>query len=366
MTNNKIKIGIIFGGRSGEHDVSLMSAQSILSVLNREKYDATEIGITQQGKWLTGERVLQAFTSNNFEGLVPAIMLPQPGSNTLFTINAGELERITDLDVIFPVLHGTYGEDGALQGFLEMADIAYVGAGVLGSAAGMDKGLFKYVMQANQIPVLEFCILDRNEIRSNLAEAVKKAEETAPYPLFVKPANLGSSVGISKCSNRDELKDGLQKASLYDRRVLVERGINAREIEIGVLGNEKPEASIPGEVIPKDVFYTYEDKYLNGVAETIIPEIDPELSRTLQGMAIRAYNAIDCAGMARVDFLIDKDTGELYLGELNTIPGFTQISMYPRLWEASGLAYPDLVDQLISLAFQRKEERDRTEREFKR
>lgn len=342
-----------------------MSARSILSVLDQDKYDITEIGISKQGKWLSGKNVLDAFNQGQFDKLVPVVFLPQPGASTLYEIRESGLVPLVNLDVIFPVLHGTFGEDGTIQGFFEMADVAYVGAGVLGSSAGMDKGLFKYVMQANNIPVLEFQIFDRSEIQANLSAAVIKAESTSPYPLFVKPANLGSSVGISKCNNRQELVAGLKKACRYDRRILVERGINPREIEISVLGNEHPQASIPGEVVPKDVFYTYEDKYLNGVAETRIPEMDPELSDTLRTLAVKAYKAIDCAGMARVDFLIDKDTDAYYLGELNTIPGFTQISMYPRLWEASGLSNAQLVDKLISLAFERKADRDRTEREFK-
>lgn len=365
MTEDKINLGIIFGGRSGEHDVSLMSAYSILSVLNTEKYEIFQIGISRQGKWLTGDNVLDSFLSNRFDNLIPAIMLPQPGSNTLFTVSKGELVRITSLDVIFPVLHGTFGEDGTLQGFLELADIAYVGAGVLGSAVGMDKGLFKYVMQANEIPVLEFNILDRSYVQTNFQEAIKATEATAPYPLFVKPANLGSSVGISKCKDRAELELGLKKACLYDRRIIVERGINAREIEISVLGNDMPMASIPGEILPKAEFYTYEDKYLNGKAETIIPELDPVLSKKLQTLAVKAYKTIDCAGMARVDFLIDKDTGAYYLGEINSIPGFTQISMYPKLWSASGLGYPELIDQLINLALERKMDRDQIIREYK-
>jgi len=364
MTEEKIKLGIIFGGRSGEHDVSLMSARSILSVLDSEKYEIFQIGISRQGKWLTGENVLDAFATNNIGNLLPAVLFPQPGSHTLFTVSVGELIRITNLDVIFPVLHGTFGEDGTLQGFLELADIAYVGAGVLGSAVGMDKGLFKYVMQANNIPVLEFNILNRSDIQKDIQEAIKIAESTAPYPIFVKPANLGSSVGISKCKNRAELKSGLEKACRYDRRIIVEKGINAREIEISVLGNDHPQASIPGEILPKDSFYTYEDKYINGKAETIIPEIDPELSRKLKELSIKAYKAVDCSGMARVDFLLDKETGAYYLGEINTIPGFTQISMYPKLWNASGLSYPELIDQLINLAIERKMERDQTEREY--
>ncbi len=364
--SNKIRLAVIFGGRSGEHEVSLMSAASILSVLDPQKFEVLQIGITTKGQWLTGEQVLTAFQAHHYEGLKPAVLLPQPGSNTLYALETGKLLPISPVDVVFPVLHGTFGEDGTLQGFLELADVAYVGAGVLGSAAGMDKGLFKHVMHANNIPVLEYAIFNRSDIQKDMAGVIRQCESLADYPLFVKPANLGSSVGISKANNRTALVNSFEMAAAYDRRVIVERGISAREIEISVLGNEEPIASVPGEVIPKDIFYSYEDKYLNGVAELVIPaQLSEERSELMRALAVRAYKAIDCAGMARVDFFIDKNTDEIYLGELNTIPGFTQISMYPKLWQASGLPYADLVEKLITLAFERKAERDKTEREFK-
>ena len=364
--SDKIRLAVIFGGRSGEHEVSLMSAASILSVLDPHKYEVLQIGITTKGQWLTGEQVLPAFQEHLYEGLKPAVLLPQPGSNTLYALETGKLQPISQVDVVFPVLHGTFGEDGTLQGFLELADVAYVGAGVLGSAAGMDKGLFKHVMHANNIPVLEYAIFNRSDIQKDMAGVIRQCEVIADYPLFVKPANLGSSVGISKANNRAELVNSFEMAAAYDRRVIVERGISAREIEISVLGNEEPVASVPGEVIPKDIFYSYEDKYLNGVAELVIPaQLSEERSELMRALAVRAYKAIDCAGMARVDFFIDKNTDEIFLGELNTIPGFTQISMYPKLWQASGLPYAALVESLIALAFERKAERDKTEREFK-
>lgn len=363
---NKKNLVVIFGGRSGEHDVSLMSAQSILEVLDPDRYNVTQIGITHQGAWLTGENVLQSFQNQTLEDLIPAIFLPQPGSNTLFTFSEGHLIRLTTIDCVFPVIHGTYGEDGTLQGFLELADVAYVGAGVLGSSVGMDKGLFKHVMMANNIPTLPYILLDRSEIQNDLDTAVTKAKSTAKYPLFVKPANLGSSVGINKCNNDKELIQALLIASKYDRRVVVEKGINAREIEISVLGNDNPEVSCAGEIVPKDIFYTYEDKYINGVADLLIPaEEDPIVTETLRELAAKAFKLIDGSGMARVDFLVDKDTGEYFLGEVNTIPGFTRISMYPKLWEASGLSYPNLINRLIDLAFERKTQRDNTVREYK-
>jgi len=362
---NKINLAVLFGGRSGEHDVSLMSVKSVLSVLNSDKYNIVQIGITREGKWLTGPNALEAFESGDFDSLLPAVFLPEPGTNSLYTLNNGLLTKVADLDVVFPVMHGTFCEDGTLQGFLEMADIAYVGAGVLGSSTGMDKGVFKSIIQASGIPTLPFIILNRDEIRDDIKRSIELSESISSYPLYTKPANLGSSVGINKCNDREELKKGLNEATKFDRRIIVERGIEAREIEVSVLGNEYPKASIPGEIIPKDKFYTYEEKYINGTAELNIPaDLTQEQIKTIQEIAIKAYKAIDCAGMARVDFFIEKETEQLYLSELNTLPGFTSISMYPKLWEASGLMFSELVEKLIELAFQRKAQRDQTERTF--
>jgi D-alanine-D-alanine ligase len=259
-------------------------------------------------------------------------------------------------------LHGSFGEDGTLQGLLEMAGVAYVGAGVLGSSLGMDKGVFKFVMRANQIPVIDWHIILRSEIIANPDGLIPRLEEIAPYPLFTKPANMGSSVGITKCHNRSDLLEGMMEAARFDRRILVERGLDAREIEISVLGNDSPEASIPGEIRPAADFYSYDAKYHDDRSELFIPaDIPPNLSDRMRAVAVKAYKAIDCAGMARVDFLLDKESGEFYLNELNTIPGFTRISMYPKLWEASGLPYPQLVDRLIRLALERRSDRDQTE-----
>jgi D-alanine-D-alanine ligase len=269
------------------------------------------------------------------------------------------------LDVVFPVLHGSYGEDGTIQGLLEMADVAYVGAGVLGSAVGMDKALFRDVMLANQIPVVNSMLVLRSKIETALQAVLDQAESLSGYPLFVKPANLGSSVGITKCYSRSDLVEGLLEASRYDRRVLIQRAVNAREIEVSVLGNDSPIASIPGEIIPSREFYSYEAKYIDGTSKLIIPApIEEETADLARELAVRAVTAIDCSGMARVDFLLDKDNGELLLNEVNTIPGFTKISMYPKLWEASGIPYPELIDRLISLGMERKAERDNTVRRY--
>lgn len=364
----KIKIGILFGGRSGEHEVSIQSARSVLANLNPEKYDITQIGITLSGKWFSGENVVDAFAKGNTEGLIPVVLFPEPGLNAVFTTSGNRFEKYADLDVVFPVLHGTFGEDGTIQGLFEMAGIAYVGAGVLGSSVGMDKGLFKSVMQAYGIPVLASKIILRSEIRENIENILETVEAISPYPLFTKPANLGSSVGITKCRTRSDLIEGLLDAARYDRRVLVERGLDApREIEVSVLGNEAAVAAVPGEIIPGEDFYSYSAKYQSSQSHPVIPaDLPAEILNHIQKLAVEVYRAIDCAGLARVDFLVENKTNAVYVNEINTIPGFTQISMYPKLWQASGIPYPELIDRLIDLAFQRKAQRDQTEFSYRR
>jgi D-alanine-D-alanine ligase len=277
-------------------------------------------------------------------------------------------EQVSELDVIFPVLHGTFGEDGTMQGLLEMADVAYVGAGVTGSAVAMDKGIFKDVMRAHSIPVLEAVTVLRSELSENIDSLLDKLETIAPYPLFTKPANLGSSVGVTKCQTRSDLYEGLLDAAQYDRRILVERGLNnAREIEVSVLGNDDPISSIAGEIVPGEDFYSYTAKYHDDNSQLLIPAALNETQMAqVRVDAVRAYKAIDCGGMARVDFLMDPETGSLYLNEINTIPGFTSISMYPKLWEATGIPYSKLLDKLVHFALERKRDRDQTTRTFAR
>ncbi|HSF80126.1 MAG TPA: D-alanine--D-alanine ligase family protein [Anaerolineales bacterium] len=371
MAEERLRVGLIFGGRSGEHEISLLSARSVLAALDLEKYDVTQIGITHQGTWLIGDNLLEHMQQENYSSLNRVALLPDPSYPGLWVINqtqqADILKKLANLDVVFPILHGTYGEDGTIQGLFEMADLAYVGAGVLGSSVGMDKGVFKDVMRANDIPVLESIVVLRSEIEQDIETVLSKAEGLSPYPMFVKPANLGSSVGVTKCRRRSDLLEGLMEAARYDRRVLVERGINAREIEISVLGNDEPLASIPGEIIPAAEFYSYEAKYHDDRSQLLIPAPLPsQLVEQVQSLAVRAYKAVDCAGMARVDFLLEKNSNIVYLNELNTIPGFTRISMYPKLWEASGISYPALVDRLIELALERKQDRSCTERRYQR
>ena len=384
---SKINIGVIFGGRSGEYDVSLMSARSVMAALNpvadpsfpfedlpagkanAEKYSITPIGISREGKWFTGDNLREALLKEDLQGLTPVVLLPEPGNAMLYARRESPhgtlLEPLVKLDVIFPVLHGTFGEDGTLQGLFELAEVAYVGAGVLASSVGMDKILFKDLMRTHGIPVVEYLAYSRDEIESAPDMVLETCEKLAAYPLFVKPANMGSSVGISKCNNRSSLFEGLKEAARFDRRILVERGVNGREIELSVLGNNHPAASSPGEICPKMEFYSYEAKYIDDSTELRIPApLDDETIQQAKETAIRVYQAIDCAGMARVDFLLDRDSGTLYVNEVNTIPGFTSISMYPKLWNYDGISYPELVDRLVTLALERKAENALTVRTY--
>ena len=368
MAKNKLHVAVLFGGRSGEHDVSLMSARSVLSVLDPAKYDVTQIGITHDGKWLTGEDVLGKFENNKTDALLPVVVFPDPSEKGVYVLEGiSGLKKWVNIDVFFPVLHGTFGEDGTLQGLFELADVAYIGAGVVGSSVGMDKGVFKDVMIANNIPIVDTMVVLRAEIEGNMLSVIERAEQMGEYPLFTKPANLGSSVGVTKCSNRSDLQEGLMEAASFDRRVLIQKGIrNAREIEVSVLGNDAPVASVPGEVLPSREFYSYESKYIDGTSGLEIPaELPATVAEEICEYAVSAYKAIDCGGMARVDFFVEKETNKVYLNELNTIPGFTKISMYPKLWEASGLPYNKLVDRLIELAMERKADRDRTSHTFR-
>ncbi|MGC1375460.1 MAG: D-alanine--D-alanine ligase family protein, partial [Anaerolineales bacterium] len=318
-----LTLAIFFGGRSGEHEVSLMSARSVLSVLDRTRYNVIEVGITHQGAWLTGQDGLAAFEQGKTEALLPASLHPDPSRPGLYVIRDTQYEKYADIDAYFPVLHGTYGEDGALQGLLEMADVAYVGANVISSAVGMDKGVFKDVMRANGVPVVAGLVALRSEIENDMENVVKRAESVSDYPLFIKPANLGSSVGVTKCRSRSDVAEGLMDAAQYDRRILIERGVpNPREIEIAVLGNDKPEASIPGEIIPGADFYSYDAKYVLDSSRPVIPaDLSAAQAAQIKEIALRAYKAVDCCGMARVDFLLDPDSGEIFLNEINTIPG---------------------------------------------
>lgn len=353
-----------------------MSAQSVMSALDPEKYEAIPIGITKTGRWITGNVVAALDSGNNVgrDTILPndtqsATLLPDPQSSALMQVELqeseiGSLSIVSKLDVVIPILHGPYGEDGTVQGLLELAGLPYVGAGVVGSAVGMDKAIFKYTMVANDIPILPWLLVTASDWERRPSEILQEINNRLQYPLFTKPANLGSSVGINRCDSREELVAGIDEAARYDRRIVIEQGINARELEVSVLGNDDPEASIVGEIRPRRKFYDYVAKYYaqpgsGDESELIIPaEISDDLSAEVRTLAIRAYKAIDCAGMGRVDLLLDKDNDQLYMNEINTIPGFTRISMYPKLWEASGVSYQELLDRLISLSLERFYEKE--------
>jgi len=343
----KIRVGVVFGGRSGEHEISLRSAESVLGALDRAKYDVVPVAITPAGRWL---------------GPAQSVGMLPPSEEVRVTLEAGTALSLraepvgsaAPFDVVFPVLHGTFGEDGTVQGFLDLAGIAYVGAGVLGSALGMDKDVMKRLLRDAGLPVVEHWAIRSRDI----AAFVSEHGAELPYPVFVKPANLGSSVGIHKVRSVDELEAALSDAARYDLKVVVERGVEAREIELAVLGNDDPVVSVPGEVRPSGEFYDYEAKYLRDDSELVIPaDLTAAQADEARRLALGTYQALECAGMGRVDLLLDVGTGTFFVNEINTLPGFTSISMYPRLWQASGLAYPDLLDRLIQLALERHEDR---------
>tara|TARA_Y100001970_G_scaffold293174_1_gene438311 strand:- start:314 stop:1447 length:1134 start_codon:yes stop_codon:yes gene_type:complete len=373
MTTEKMRIGILFGGRSGEHEVSLRSTRSVLEAIDYDKYIVSLIGITKNGKWITGAKCLDELerggeSVNLFSN---CLILPYSSKNSLVhfdgNVNNNNLDIIDfeNLDVIFPILHGTNGEDGSIQGLLEIADLPYVGSGVLGSSVGMDKILFKSVMESHGLPVVPSYSFNRSVYLRKSNEIVAGILDRLDLPVFIKPANLGSSVGISMANDKDELISGIDEACKWDRRILVERRVDAREIEVSVLGNDEPQVSVAGEIVSNSDFYDYEAKYVSSSAELIIPaSITQNQLRSVQEMALEAYKAIDCSGMARVDFLLDNVSGDLWVNELNTIPGFTSISMYPKLWQASGVEFSELIDILIELALERKIQRDSVHRSF--
>lgn len=368
-SESKLRVGVIFGGRSGEHEISLMSARSVVDALDPDKYDVVPIGIDKQGRWLVGD-AMRALTEGTAGAASPGTLLPDPQAAALMRVERDEtrpvtLSAVAEVDVILPILHGPFGEDGTVQGLLELADLPYVGAGVVGSAVGMDKAIFKHVMEANDLPVVPWRLILAGDWRDRPEAILDELEQDFPYPLFTKPANLGSSVGVSKCSDRHALRAGLDEAAAYDRRLVVEQGVNARELEISVLGNEQPIASVVGEIRPRRDFYDYVAKYVSDDSELLIPApLEPGVSERARALAIRAYQAIDCAGLGRVDLLLDRGDGRLYINELNTIPGFTRISMYPKLWEASGIPYPELLDRLIELALDRHREKKRLQTSY--
>ena len=347
----KLRVGVIYGGKSGEHEVSIASAASIIKHLDRGRYDAVPIHIAKDGRWALAAQAPTAISA--------ADVHKQARSDALQPVEATAAVSSGAIDVVFPVLHGPYGEDGTVQGLLELANVPYVGSGVLGSAVGMDKAAMKTMFAAAGLPIVPHLVVLRREWQSDARAITHRVADELKYPVFVKPANLGSSVGISKAKSDAELLEAMELALQFDRKIVLEAGVpNAREIECAVLGNDDPEASLPGEIVPSGEFYDYNAKYIDGSSTEIIPaKLAPAQVRDIQRLAIEAFRAVECAGMARVDFLLARDSGEMYLNEVNTIPGFTKISMYPKMWEASGLKYSDLIDRLITLALERHAEK---------
>lgn len=354
---SRVRVGLIFGGRSGEHEVSVASANSVLKALDTDRYEVVPIGITREGQWLMADqpdRLLGGEVTVELPDTTEAI--PDVTHRGIVRVDSrgGISNHETAVDVVFPLLHGPYGEDGTVQGLFELADIPYVGSGVLGSAASMDKAAMKALFSAAGIPGVDYAVLTSAEWRRERDQVVARIESQLDYPVFVKPCNLGSSVGISKARMRQELVDGIDLAVRYDRRIIVEQGIEAREVECAVLGNEDPEVSVAGEIKSRHEFYDYEAKYTEGLAELLIPaELTALQMRTVQEYARRAFVAVDAAGLARVDFFIRAFDGAVLVNEINTMPGFTSTSMYPKLWEASGVSYDDLIRRLLDLAVER-------------
>jgi len=390
----KLRVGILFGGRSGEHEVSLLSAASVFKAIDQNKYEVVPIGITKDGRWLTSadaERLLtgkpleherhlragdpeatpSAAVLQNGEAVVVPPEPHKSGASMIPFQSDAPTRRASDrainVDVIFPVLHGTFGEDGTIQGLLELADIPYVGAGVLGSAAGMDKDIMKSLFRAAGLPIVKHVTVLRSEWELTAKKVQKLVESKLRYPVFVKPANLGSSVGISKARNRKELGAAIEEAAKFDRKIVIEEGVGgkkhkAREIECSVLGNDRPKASVPGEIVPSTEFYNYSAKYLDEGSQLIIPaKLTKAEAKKVQQLAIAAFKAVDCSGLARVDFLMDPKSRKIYANEINTMPGFTSISMYPKLWAATGVSYPELIERLIQLGMERHQEKKRNQ-----
>jgi D-alanine-D-alanine ligase len=360
----KLRVGIVFGGRSGEHQISLQSARSIVDAIDRDRYDVTLIGIDTGGRWhvLTEARFHEVTGGvlPRLDGIDAEVLLPAaPLEGALVSLSA-DPATTTHLDVVFPALHGTFGEDGCIQGLLELAGIAYVGSGVLGSALGMDKVVQKRLLQAAGLPVVPFLAATRADLGTQ-PDLISTWVRKLGLPVFVKPANMGSSVGVSKVSTLDQLDAAVRDALEYDNKILVEEGIDAREIECAVLGNDDPEVSIAGEIRPNDRFYSYEAKYVdeNGATLLIPAPLSEGEAAHVRALAAQVFRELDCSGMARVDFLLDRKTGQIYVNELNSIPGFTSISMYPKLWEASGVSYTDLISRLIDLAIERRDAKKR-------
>jgi len=356
----RLRVGVLFGGRSTEHEVSILSAQSIIAAMDPQRFEAVPLYIDKEGRWLTGDSLKRLVSHAATRKYV--YLPPDPTQHSLVAAEDRRGGGLPPLDVVFPVFHGLNGEDGTIQGVLELANLPYVGAGVLGSALGLDKIYMKRAFAAAGLPVVDYVPITRRQYERDSDAFIALVEERIGYPCFTKFANSGSSVGTTKAHHRAELVAGLRLASTFDRKLLVERAVDARELEISVLGNDEPEASVVGEVVPAHEFYDYDAKYLDEGSRLLIPApVDDAVAQEARSMAVRAFQSVDAAGMARVDFFMERTTGRLLLNELNTIPGFTRISMYPKLWEASGLPYPKLIERLVELAIERFNDRQRSQ-----
>ena len=366
MGNEKrLRVGILFGGRSGEHEVSLASAASVIRALDAEKYEAVPIGITKDGRWLVGAAAQRMTEPKALPELLKSgervVLPPDPSASALVALGSGSGQPSVKVDVIFPVLHGTFGEDGTVQGLLDLAGVPYVGSGVLGSSVGMDKDVQKRLFRDAKIPIVEFLAIPRHDWEKNRGKLLVAIKKKFKFPLFVKPATLGSSVGMTRVGEAAELPGAMDLAAEFALKIIVERAIRGREIEVAVLGNEAPRASLPGEIIPHREYYDYAAKYLESGSQIQIPaKLTKKQTAQFQEYAVRGYRAIECAGMARVDFFLERGTNKIYINEINTIPGFTSISMYPKMWEASGIPYTELISRLIELALEQHAEKSRT------
>lgn len=354
-----IRLGVIFGGRSGEHEVSLMSATSVIKAINREKFDLVFIGITKKGDWLLYDGPVENIENGSWQAIAEAALAKDPEKNTLTVLGSGGRSLKDHIDFALPILHGPYGEDGTIQGLFEMADIPYSGCGVLGSAAAMDKALAKEVFARKNLPICRHLTVFKEEISKDLDGVIGKVEKYLTYPIFVKPANMGSSVGISKAANTEQLKAALEMAGRYDRRLVLEEGLSCREVETAILGNYEPKAAAVGEILPSEEFYTYNAKYFDGgQTKLCVPaEIPAAIAEEIRSIAVEAYKLLDCCGYARVDFFLERETDKVYLNEVNTIPGFTNYSMFPLLWGEAGVPYSELIERIIELGFERYESR---------
>jgi D-alanine-D-alanine ligase len=368
MAARRLRVAVLFGGRSGEHEVSLASARSIIAALDPNKYEVIPVGITPSGRWFVSGDPLQTLLSGNPPNPEELTFIPgDPAAGGLFTFFGAEREPFRrPVDVVFPVLHGPYGEDGTVQGLLELADVPYVGGGVVASAAGMDKSVMKACFAAAGLPILPFRQFKRKRWEADREGMLDEIEATFDYPIFVKPTNLGSSVGVTKAKDREGLARALDIAAQYDRKMIVEQGIDCRELECSVLGNDDPITSVVGEVVPAREFYDYQAKYSPGGCELLIPApVDDSVAETVRDYAVRAFQAVDCAGLGRVDMFMERSTGQIYVNEINTIPGFTATSAYPKLFEAAGISYRELVDRLIELALERHADKARSKTTYR-